>query len=728
MLYLELDLKVHALHAFRQVLKHNLTSPAIEQTEPTIAWLESEIEYLAVHLNLSPIKAEKGLRFLEEGLKALHQGDYRDCIVANRRSIKLLGDWPPPLNNLSQALFFEGQPEAALTCAKQVLAHHPTNIQALGNAIRFLAWSGRETEAKAYWAQLRALEPEGEAARLKMTEAAAMMADDDFVYHLLNPRGKSGIASIETPEAFRQAQLYLAVAEANLGKRGPARKRFEAMEETYPWVGDYITALRAKQPGPGWAERFPYFHRSDMISKAQMEAFIKLSQRQERMPAKRFRKEVASFVARFPQIILVAEKLMWEEDQFEAGQAMLLMIANPAAFAALRRFGLSQAGDDEQRIQTLFSLLAAGEIDEDEMLRVWSDGEWQEVQLRQYEVTDEPDPEFTYAPEVATLLNQGLAAFKQDNDEQAEALFQRALTLEPRAKQAYNNLATLYSQRQDYQRAKAMFQKALEIDPAYVFPRCNLALFLLDEDDLDGAKAMIAPLAQVTRLHPQEMAFYSYLQARIYLENKAYDEARKVLKVALEVYPGYEPAVKLKKHLDDYAPLLKGWNSFFERQQERNQAKRAGLQTKVTTAEPSLTEALALYSKDVLTGMAREILPWGGWSAYRKAELLNEIATALQEQDVLTGLVGGLTAEERDLLPELLANEGQMPWSQFDARYGNDLEESPYWNYHTPKTMMGRLRLRGLLVEATVKGELLLLIPAELRSRLPAILKQAEAA
>ena len=47
------------------------------------------------------------------------------------------------------------------------------------------------------------------------------------------------------------------------------------------------------------------------------------------------------------------------------------------------------------------------------------------------------------------------------------------MTLEPRAKEAYNNLATIYAQRGEVEQAKAMLRAALEIDPLYVFPRCN---------------------------------------------------------------------------------------------------------------------------------------------------------------------------------------------------------------------------------------------------------------
>jgi hypothetical protein len=64
-----------------------------------------------------------------------------------------------------------------------------------------------------------------------------------------------------------------------------------------------------------------------------------------------------------------------------------------------------------------------------------------------------------------------------------------------------------------------------------------------------------------------------------------------------------------------------------------------------------------------------------------------------------------------------------MDWQEFESRFGADLEESSYWQYHTPETVMGRLRLRGLLAEATVDKQLFVVIPAELRPALTGLLE-----
>ncbi len=68
---------------------------------------------------------------------------------------------------------------------------------------------------------------------------------------------------------------------------------------------------------------------------------------------------------------------------------------------------------------------------------------------------------------------------------------------------------------------------------------------------------------------------------------------------------------------------------------------------------------------------------------------------------------------------------GHIPWQEFDAAFGNDLQESPYWQYHEPESLMGRLRIRGLLTEASVDGQLVLTVPLELRSLLQNVLLAA---
>ncbi len=716
-LYLELGLNAHALNAFRQVLKNGVDAPNKDQLCQVVASLEADVGEVASQLKLPVDKMEQGLRYLEEGQCALHQGDFRDCITRNRKAIQLLGNWPPPHNNLALALFFDGQPQQAIATARHVLAQQADNLQALSNAIRFLAWTGQVEEARALWPQLQQITPQDDNDRLKKVEAAAILGEDESVYELLKPLDKAGAVPVEAaPGDTRQIQLFLAVAEANTNRRKSAMNRLRALKPIIRWADELLAALQAGQPGPGWAGRYPYYHSSELISRRSIEAWLELLGQKDKMPPKKFQRQAADFTARYPQLVLMAEKLIVEENQPEAGIMILATLGTPEAYAALRRFGLSQIGDQDIRMQALFRLMEAGQIALDEKLRLWNGSDWEEVQLRQLEITNEP--EIVYSPKVAHLINRGLEALRQNNEKQAEELLRQAINLEPRAKEAYNNLAVIYGHREEHERAKEMYRKAIEIDPLYVFPRANLALYLLHEDDLEGAEKMLAPLATATRFTPQEMAFYAYIQAQVAMEKEEYEAAYSHLEMALEIIPDYEPAQKLLEHVDYASRLRFGWERFRKQQQKRDQNMRAKLQTKLATLEPSLAEVLALYSKEVLVAMAREVIRWGGWTGLRKAELLERIIEELSDRDNLERVMSDLNDTEREALRQVLAGGGYMDWQEFETRYGNDLEESPYWQYHTPGSVMGRLRLRGLLAEATVDKRLLVAIPLELRQAL----------
>ena len=102
--------------------------------------------------------------------------------------------------------------------------------------------------------------------------------------------------------------------------------------------------------------------------------------------------------------------------------------------------------------------------------------------------------------------------------------------------------------------------------------------------------------------------------------------------------------------------------------------------------------------------------------------MVDQIVTELCDLDNLERIASDLNEDERAALRQVLAQGGAMPWQDFDAAYGNDLDESAYWQWHVPETVMGRLRARGLLVETTVDDTLLVAIPSELRRGLREIL------
>ena len=713
-LYVRLDLNAYALNAYRRAVAQQADAEDADTWRQLVALLEDELGRLAEVFGLPLAQVEEGLRAFEDGQRALKENDYAASISASERALEVLGEWPPVLNNLSVAFFHHGLPQEAIATARKVLAQVPENVHALSNAIRFLGWTGEPAKARSLWAELRPLSPLDNVQRMQMAEAAAVVREDDEVYRLLSPLDTTAAEWEESPNLWQRTQLFLGVAEANTG-RPEARGRLKSLASTTPWADHLLEALESGRPGPGLSDRFPYFHASEILPMSDLEQLMEVLSREDELPPEVFRRDVASYIARYPQIVLAAEKLLWDDAQTVAGVGILIAADTPAARAALRRFGLSQAGEDEDRMRALGALVDAGEISPDESVRVWREGQWRELLIRAYEVSDAPAR--TYSQRVADVLNDATSTLEEGDDRRAERLFRRALDLEPRAVEAYNNLGAIYARRKEHERAKEMFRAALEIDPMYPLPRCNLASYLVDEDELEAAMDMLRPLSKATRFRPPELAFYYLVQARIQAGEQELDSARRSLEMALEVLPEYAPAKTLMVKIA--AMELAGlFQSVAEEGRERHLSKRRRLQSKLTAPAPTLEQALPLYTTSALVGMSRVILPGRSLAPLRKAELVQRLADGLREPDTLTRMVVDLAEDELTALRMVVSRGGHAPWGEFDEFHGNDLDELPDWEYHVPETVMGRLRHRGLLVETTVDGELRLAIPSDLRHTL----------
>jgi hypothetical protein len=128
-----------------------------------------------------------------------------------------------------------------------------------------------------------------------------------------------------------------------------------------------------------------------------------------------------------------------------------------------------------------------------------------------------------------------------------------------------------------------------------------------------------------------------------------------------------------------------------------------------------------------MTGI-RRMLRLRNVSGLKKGELGAYLMGALRDEVFLAGIILELNSAERAALEDLLDHGGVMDWSVFSAAHGDDLGESPCLEYHGEemKTVMGRLRTRGLLFEGTAGGRLIAAIPRELRPPLRVILVETQ--
>lgn len=724
-LYDVLDMPAHALHALQQVAPGEMPPELRAESMAQIAELSAFVQEKAAELKLPVARASEALREFEKGALHVADGDYPAAVAAIRRGIRIAGNIPTALNNLSLALFLAGQPQEALAEARRVLAQDPQNAEALYHTIRILAWTGNPDEARSMWEQARTIVPADVDSALALAEAAAVLDDDPAVARLLQPFDKPRILETLSDPAHVRFHILLGVAEANLGETKKAKKHLRVPAEAgYQQATAILDALKAGASSLGFTGRFSYYLSIELIPLAAVEDLISLTERHEQLSERRFRKEVDGLIARYPQLILLAEKQIWDEGDVEAGLDLLEVLNTPAAHAALRRFGTSQAGKEAERLRALQMLADAGAAEPGETFSFWSQGEWRDIQLRSILVAEESD--VTYSERAAQLMNDGLAAYKADRGEEAERLFLAAISEAPRAKEAYNNLGTIYTQQGDRDRAYTMYETAVEIDPGYVFPRVNIALLRLADDDVDGAEEMLRPLTEKQRFLPSELAFYQFGMARIAVAREQFDDARRLLEGSLAADPGLLPARDLAEQLKQLASLsllTAGFERLMEDQRKREQASRARQQAKLTTAAPTVAEVMGLYNVETLKAMARDIAPYDSVTALRKAEVYELLVTKLlDEANIRRMIASTVDDKEHAALRFILAAGGAVPRAQFVARFGDDAGESPYWRTFAPQSTLGKLRYDGMVAETTVAGVVLVAVPTELRPMLTAAL------
>jgi tetratricopeptide (TPR) repeat protein len=707
--YAQLELQVLSMLALRRLMKFLRDPKDLENCKNLIAAALEEIQPVVCSFGGNQRAVEEGLRLMEEAQVELNNKNYDQCIRSCLLSTKILKNYPPPLNNLSLAYFFSGQWKHAIQIARNVLLVDPGNLHARANLVHYLAWTGGATEAQTLWHTLRETRPIEKSLRLKLIETAAIMDDDLTIYEMLH-RPKKDLDEIG--RFNDRLDFYLAIAEANLGKTGARALLSRLAKEDHPGAQEVLKALRQGKKGRGSYQRFSYYLASEYLP-TEFHHLITQTGEEDEIPERTF-KTIKERIGRYPQLILAANKMIYEEDQVEAGCQLLVDIATPESYKLLYEFGTGQIGSKQERLRALNLLVDAGQIPNGSLVKYWDDEKWTEVRLRRILISDTDDR--PYSIKIRKILDEGLALYRRGKKEEAKRKFTQALELEPQAKEAWNNLGTIFSEAKEEDRATDCLKKALEIDPLYILPRCNLAQSLISQHRLEEAAAMLEPLEAVEKASSQAMAHLAFTRARLAFLKEEYDQAEQHARLAVKMNPDLQEArdmlnrIQIFHGLDFFSP-----GSWFARDKERQKKTRERLREKLTNLAPSITEVLGLYSREILQAIARIWVPSGGWSTYKKAQLLQVLQENMRDPSIIGQVIEGLKPEMKSALLFVKEKGGVIDWQEFAQIYDNDSEESLYWQYHQPETIMGRLRLHCLLAEATVEGKLVLAIPQELR-------------
>jgi len=155
--------------------------------------------------------------------------------------------------------------------------------------------------------------------------------------------------------------------------------------------------------------------------------------------------------------------------------------------------------------------------------------------VRAFEISD--DVEDTYKPGITDEIVEATILLKRGCVDEAKATFQSIIEREPRAREAYTNLAAAYTMSGDEETAEALSREAMEMFPMYVLPRTNLAQIFLRRGQVDEAEKLLIPLDKLKKFTSSEFQFYALMWSDILAARGDYEAARSWLDMLSEVIP-----------------------------------------------------------------------------------------------------------------------------------------------------------------------------------------------
>ena len=158
------------------------------------------------------------------------------------------------------------------------------------------------------------------------------------------------------------------------------------------------------------------------------------------------------------------------------------------------------------------------------------------LQIRAFEISDEVKD--TYKPGITDEIAEATILLKGGLLGEAKAAFRRIIEREPRAKEAYSNLAVAYKLSGDKEAAEALFRESVEKFPRYVFPRTNLAQTCLERGQVDEAAQLLIPLDKLRKFTSGEFRFYALTWSDVLAAQGNYEAALSWLRMLSEAMPG----------------------------------------------------------------------------------------------------------------------------------------------------------------------------------------------
>lgn len=708
-------------HAMRMMDKLHSMGRMDDETEAEMGNMEKiarqMIKESADSLGVSYDKMEKASWYHEAAQERMSVGQWPPAEQAAREAVRQIPGWTSPRNNHSYILYFMGRVQDAITEAQAVLAQSPDNLYALKNITLFHVGFDEYDKAREYSARivacLQSLPPDDTQADVAIS-ALALAEDDENLWGLAQKYLKNN-----ADDLFETSWCALGVAAVRRGRLKEAKTLLEKAEESDEQAGTLAIEVRkALKAGKTISVPPAYQTLGFLLPPSIIEELIDLlgSHMQEEQLPRYIQKRLDEFIQKRPFIVNGLFRLLLEPGAAEAIPSLLAQFNKPDIDARLIAFALGDAGSRQLRLNVLSALSQMGRAMPPNPIRFWNEerGEWAEVDFNTQMLSDDFD----------LNISQKAAAWAQKahetNDiEEKINLWRKAVEADPKSGYAVHMLGILLIQNGQREEGLKLARRAVEVDPNYMFAYANLAMLEAQEEKPNVELAMEylgkVSKARVITLQTAFLAHYTLM--RLAIERDDFESARKEYEIAFDLRP------------DD--PMLEGWDSrlrFGEifaggwlakwQEESRQRARNKAIRTKLDV-DSGLHVTLNSLARDVLGSVARE---WGLTAYGKKAELIDKIVEEIQNVESFKRVWKSLDNAEQGAVRWVFENSGARGWREFTDKYGDDADESSHWNYHEPKSVIGRLRRAGVLALGTLNNEQVVFMPVEVRNSLKSVL------
>lgn len=505
---------VSATLGFRSFLERWPEDPLADGVRQTLTQLQPSLEIVLAKM---PFTGDDRLELgalHEQVLTCLAAADDAGAIRLGEELLARSPEFVSVMNNLSEAYYRAGQPDAAMAKSRRVLQLQPDNVHALSNLTRYLYLTGDHQEVEELARRLVQAPADAVDPWCKKCEALSFLGRDEEIRRVMTEAAPH-MNDSGPPDSKALLHHLGAVACWRLGDAAQAEQYWRKALKFVPGfeLAKQGVAEAARPAGQGHGPcSFPmnYWIRQELLGELR-----------DSIPPGTDPAAVTSAARRFalahPGLMKLVPALLDRGDKAarEFAGRLATLVATPEMNDVLRTFCHSPKGPDSLRMEVARHLKGAG-VFSTEPVQVWVKGRRTEIELIGFEITREPQ-ESDRAPHVDDLVYEAYHAMQARNVAKAAELFEKCIELAGEAPDLMNNLAATYQQLGRDAECDQLLQQVQERWPDYFFGQIAAANTATVAGDYKRSNEYLAKLRRRTRLHVTEFTALAAANIRLLL-------------------------------------------------------------------------------------------------------------------------------------------------------------------------------------------------------------------